>query len=73
MKPRRWWYFSIYHILIVMFTIEKSKLFFNDPKFLAIKDWNSNSQEEAVNKIFGGQRQLCRSEVTASTLAVHST
>jgi hypothetical protein len=46
-----------------MFTAEKSKLFFNDPKFMLISRWNDDSQEEAVNKIFAGQRQLRRSKI----------
>lgn len=52
-----------------MFTAEKSKLFFNDPKFHSIDKWNQDSQEAAVSKIFAGQRQLKRSQVANSTLA----
>lgn len=46
-----------------MFTAEKSKLFFNDPKFLDIRHWEEDAQESAVNKIFAGQRQLRRSKI----------
>jgi hypothetical protein len=51
-----------------MFTAEKSKLFFNDPKFSEIREWNTDSQESAVNKIFAGQRQLRRSKVAYTTI-----
>jgi len=46
-----------------MFTAEKSKIFFNDPKFLEIIHWDEDTQESAVNKIFAGQRQLRRSKI----------
>jgi hypothetical protein len=46
-----------------MFTAEKSKLFFNDPKFTQISLWDNDSQEQAVSKIFAGQRQLRRSKI----------
>jgi len=50
-----------------MFTAEKCKLFFNDPKFAHIKDWNEDSQEAAVTKIFAGQRKHRRSQVSKNT------
>lgn len=51
-----------------MFTAEKSKLFFNDPKFQAIDEWSPDAQEAAVGKIFAGQRQVRRSKVAYHTL-----
>jgi hypothetical protein len=51
-----------------MFTAEKSKLFFNDPKFQNIAEWNIDSQEATVRKIFAGQRQLRRSKVANRAL-----
>jgi hypothetical protein len=51
-----------------MFTAEKSKLFFNDPKFLAISGWSEDAQEAAVGKIFAGQRQVRRSKVAYNTV-----
>lgn len=54
-----------------MFTAEKSKLFFNDPKFAEIREWDIDTQESAVNKIFAGQRQLRRSKVAYTTLESH--
>ena len=53
-----------------MFTAEKSKLFFNDPKFASIKEWGKDEQESAVSKIFAGQRQFRRAEVASSTQQV---
>lgn len=50
-------------LIILMFTAEKSKLFFNDPKFTQISLWDNDSQEQAVSKIFAGQRQLRRSKI----------
>ena len=50
-----------------MFTGEKCKLFFNDPKFNSINNWNKDTQESAVGKIFAGQRKLRRSEVAKHT------
>jgi hypothetical protein len=51
-----------------MFTAEKSKLFFNDPKFLSIGEWSADGQEAAVGKIFAGQRQVRRSKVAYHAL-----
>jgi hypothetical protein len=54
-----------------MFTAEKSKLFFNDPKFLDIRHWDEDAQESAVNKIFAGQRQLRRSKIAYHNMSKH--
>ena len=54
-----------------MFTAEKSKLFFNDPKFLNIRHWDEDAQESAVNKIFAGQRQLRRSKIAYHNMSKH--
>ena len=51
-----------------MFTTEKCKLFFNDPKFHHIPQWDPDSQESAINKIFSGQRQLRRSKIVYKTI-----
>ena len=57
----------------IMFTAEKSRLFFNDPKFQEIEQWSIDSQETTVKKIFAGQRQLRRSKVANGTLATEIT
>lgn len=51
-----------------MFTAEKCKLFFNDPKFQSISEWSAEAQEAATAKIFAGQRQVRRSKVAYHTL-----
>ena len=51
-----------------MFTAEKSKLFFNDPKFREIQGWSEDAQEAAVGKIFAGQRQVRRAKVAYHTV-----
>jgi len=64
MNPKRW---ILDDLIVLMFTAEKCKLFFNDPKFSHIKDWNEDSQEAAVTKIFAGQRKHRRSQVSKNT------
>jgi hypothetical protein len=49
-----------------MFTVEKIKLFFNDPIFKQINTWVEDSQEEAINKIYAGQKKLRRTKVVMS-------
>jgi hypothetical protein len=56
-----------------MFTAEKSKLFFNDPKFMLITRWDNDSQEQTVNKIFAGQRQLRRSKIAYKAIEAQQT